>query len=96
MEPIPYTGSLEEARERLLRVLRAYPRTTIVHEGTPALKAECRSSFFQYVDDVDFVFDEVAKTIHFRSASRVGRWDLGVNRRRMDRLRRRFLAERSA
>jgi uncharacterized protein (DUF1499 family) len=95
MEPIPYTGSLEEARERLLRVLRAYPRTTIVHEGPLALKAECRSSFFQYVDDVDFVFDEVAKTIHFRSASRVGRWDLGVNRRRMNRLRRRFLAMRA-
>lgn len=93
MEPIPYTGSLEEARERLLRVLRAYPGMVVVHEGPLALKAECRTPVLQYVDDVNFAFDDQEKTIHFRSASRVGRWDLGVNRRRMKRLRRRFLAE---
>lgn len=91
MDPIPYTGTLEEARERLLRVLRAYPRTTIVQEGPVSLKAECRSLIFHYVDDVDLAFDDQQKTIHFRSASRVGRWDMGVNRRRMKRLRRRFL-----
>lgn len=91
IEPIPYTGSLKEARELLLRVLRAYPRTTIVEEGPVSLKAECRSRLFHYVDDVDFAFDDQQKTIHFRSASRVGNWDLGVNRRRMESVRRRFL-----
>ncbi|HYO14984.1 MAG TPA: DUF1499 domain-containing protein, partial [Thermoanaerobaculia bacterium] len=30
MDPIPYTGSLADARERLLQVLRARPRTRIV------------------------------------------------------------------
>lgn len=93
MEPIPYSGTLEEARERLLRVLRAYPGTAIVHEGPVTLKAECRTPVFHYVDDLDFAFDDREKTIHFRSASRVGRWDLGTNRRRMKKLRRRFLAE---
>jgi uncharacterized protein (DUF1499 family) len=96
MEPIPYTGSLEETRERLLRVLRAHPRTKIVQEGPISLKAECRSLLFRYVDDVDFALDDQQKTIHFRSASRVGRWDMGVNRRRMKKIRRRFLkAERA-
>jgi uncharacterized protein (DUF1499 family) len=96
MEPISYTGSLEETRERLLRVLRAYPRTTIVQEGPVSLKAECRSRLFHYVDDVDFAFDDQRKTIHFRSASREGTWDLGVNRRRMNVIRRRFLKAGSA
>jgi uncharacterized protein (DUF1499 family) len=36
---------------------------------------------------VEFVFDEGSKTIHFRSASRVGYGDLGVNRRRMENIR---------
>ena len=93
MNPIPYTGTLEEARDRLLRILRASPRTTIVQEGPVSLKAECQSLLFRYVDDVDLVLDEQTKTIQFRSASRVGRWDLGVNRRRMMDLRRRFLTE---
>ena len=38
----------------------------------------------RFDDDVEFVVDEQAGTIHFRSASRAGRGDLGVNRRRME------------
>lgn len=91
MDPIPYTGTLAEARERLLRVLHAYPRTRIVREEPDALKAECRSKIFRFVDDVDFVFDDAAKEIHFRSASRLGRRDFGVNRQRMEEIRRAFL-----
>jgi uncharacterized protein (DUF1499 family) len=36
---------------------------------------------------VEFVFDDEAKTIHFRSASRTGYGDLGVNRARMEQVR---------
>jgi uncharacterized protein (DUF1499 family) len=92
MDAIPYTGTLEEARERLLRVLRAHPRTTIVQGGPASIKAECQSRFFRFVDDVDFVLDDQAKAIHFRSASRLGRRDFGVNRQRMEEIRRRFLS----
>jgi uncharacterized protein (DUF1499 family) len=92
MDPIPYAGTLDEAREWLLRVLQAYPRTTVVQESPVSLKAECRSRIFRFVDDVDFVLDDRTKAIHFRSASRLGRRDFGVNRRRMESLRRRFLA----
>jgi uncharacterized protein (DUF1499 family) len=41
----------------------------------------------RFVDDVEFLFDDEAKTIHFRSASRTGRSDFGVNRRRMEDIR---------
>ncbi|HSF42235.1 MAG TPA: DUF1499 domain-containing protein [Thermoanaerobaculia bacterium] len=92
IEPIRYTGSLEEARERLLRVLREHPRTTLVREEPGYLKAECRSALFRFVDDVEFVFDDAGKWIHFRSASRLGRKDFGVNRKRMEEIRRAFEA----
>ena len=42
---------------------------------------------FRFTDDVEFYVDNTAKVIHFRSASRVGRGDMGVNRKRMDKLR---------
>jgi uncharacterized protein (DUF1499 family) len=95
MDPIPYTGSLDEARARLLGVLRDYPRTRIVSDPglePHYLKAECRSQVFRFVDDVEFVFDDGAKQIHFRSASRLGFRDFGVNRNRMEEIRAAFEA----
>jgi uncharacterized protein (DUF1499 family) len=91
MEPIPYTGTLAEARERLLEILRSRPRTRIVKEEPGYLKAECRSRLFHFVDDVEFVFDDATRQIHFRSASRLGRRDFGVNRERMKEIRAAFL-----
>lgn len=34
-----------------------------------------------FVDDVDLVVDREAKVVRFRSASRKGHWEMGVNRR---------------
>jgi uncharacterized protein (DUF1499 family) len=91
MDPIPYSGSLAESRAKLIEVLRNYPRTRIVREEPDYLKAECRSAFFHFVDDVEFLFDDAAKRIHFRSASRLGRKDFGVNRKRMEEITAAFL-----
>jgi uncharacterized protein (DUF1499 family) len=92
MDPIPYTGALAQARQRMLQVLRDHPRTRIVQEEPDYLKAECRSRIFRFVDDVELLFDDGAKQIHFRSASRLGRKDFGVNRERMETIRKAFLA----
>jgi uncharacterized protein (DUF1499 family) len=92
MDPIPYKGTLDQARARMLQVLRDHPRTRIVQEDPDYLKAECRSKVFRFVDDVELLFDDSAKQIHFRSASRLGRKDFGVNRERMERIRAAFLA----
>jgi uncharacterized protein (DUF1499 family) len=94
MDPIPYQGPPEAARQRLLAVLRGLPRTRIVAEEPDYLHAECRSRLFRFVDDVELVLDGEAKLIHFRSAARLGRRDFGVNRERMESIRRAFLAER--
>ena len=41
----------------------------------------------RYVDDVEFWFDPVNMVIQVRSASRLGKGDLGVNRARIESLR---------
>lgn len=92
MEPIPYTGPLSAARERMLNALQSLPRMQLVEEGPDVLRAEFRSRIFRFVDDVEIRFDDTAKLIHFRSASRLGRRDFGVNRERMERVRQEFLA----
>ncbi len=51
------------------------------------LHATFRSRLFRFVDDVEFRLDPGANVIHVRSASQAGRSDLGVNRRRVERIR---------
>ena len=85
--PMHYTGSREAAMQHLLSVLRAMPRTTIVASDEHSVRAEFRTRVFKFVDDAQFVFDDATKTIHFRSASRVGSSDFGVNRKRMEAIR---------
>jgi uncharacterized protein (DUF1499 family) len=88
--PMRYRSSQAEAMRRLLAVLRAVPRSTVVQSGADSVRVEFRTRVFRFIDDAQFVFDDKAKTIHFRSASRVGHSDLGVNRRRMEEIRKAF------
>lgn len=82
-----YRKSKAEAKEALKAVLRSLPRTKLVEEDETYLHYEFTSLIMRFVDDVEFLFDDDSKTIHFRSASRTGYGDFGVNRKRMERLR---------
>ncbi len=85
--PIRYRKPKAEAKEVLKEVVRALPRTELVEEDESYLHYEFTSLLFRFVDDVEFLFDDETKTIHFRSASRTGYGDLGVNRKRMEEVR---------
>jgi uncharacterized protein (DUF1499 family) len=85
--PIRYSSTREVAMQKLLAVLRGMPRCSIVASGPSSVRAEFRTAVFRFVDDAEFVFDDATRTLHFRSASRVGHSDLGVNRRRMEEIR---------
>jgi uncharacterized protein (DUF1499 family) len=85
--PFRYRKSRAEAKEALKEVIRSLPRTKLVEEDETYLHYEVTSLLFRFVDDVEFLFDDDTKTIHFRSASRTGYGDLGVNRTRMEQLR---------
>lgn len=88
--PLRYRGAMEAAMHRLLDIIRAQKRTKIVQISGNYIHAELTSALFGFVDDVEFLIDDTAKVIHVRSASRVGYYDLGVNRRRVNDLRSRF------
>jgi uncharacterized protein (DUF1499 family) len=90
MEPIPFTGSSDEAMQRIKTLVAEMPRTKIVTVADNYLHVEFRSAFFRFVDDVEFLVDSETQIIHFRSASRVGHSDLGVNRHRMEQIRKAF------
>jgi uncharacterized protein (DUF1499 family) len=94
MDPIRYEGSLASARSTLLQIL-AQPRVEIVESTEKYVHAVFTTQIMKYQDDVEFLFDPDARTIHFRSASRVGTSDLGTNRRRMKALKKGFESARN-
>lgn len=90
IDPLIYTSSMEEARDRLEKIVRAMPRTRVVSLEGDYMHVEFSSRLFRFVDDVEFWLDDENKLIHFRSASRKGYSDLGVNRKRMEKIREQF------
>ena len=49
-----------------------------------------RSRVFEFVDDLELQIEPSQAVIHVRSAQRTGRYDFGVNRRRVEVLREAF------
>ncbi len=91
MAPISFEGNSASAMERLKRAVTSIPRTEIVIATEDYLHVESTSRIFRFVDDVEFYIDSENHLIHFRSASRVGYSDLGVNRKLMERIRQMFV-----
>src|SRR5258708_4728998 len=82
VEPLAFIGDPDDAMSWLKAVLAGQIRTRLVAEEADYLHAECSSLIFRFVDDLEFYMDRQGKKIHVRSASRAGRYDFGVNRRR--------------
>jgi uncharacterized protein (DUF1499 family) len=91
VEPFTYKSNIEEARQKLIFVMQSMKRSEIATAEKTYLHATFTSSLFRFVDDVEFLFDGDRKIIHVRSAARTGYYDFGVNRRRVEDIRRRFM-----
>ena len=90
VEPLTYAIGERQAYALLRQVVAAQDRAAIVEQGDRYLRAEFKSRLFRFVDDVEFYFPPDAPVIHVRSASRIGHSDLGVNRKRIESIRRQF------
>ncbi len=92
MAAIAFTDAPDAAHTRARAALLAEPRTAVTLEQPGYLRAEATSLIVRYVDDVEVVVDSAARVFRFRSASRIGRGDQGVNRARMTRVGERLRA----
>ena len=82
IEPLPPVAIAE-----VKKVVEGMEGTTIVEETDNYLYAEFQSKLMGFVDDVEFYLDNNENVLHVRSASRLGRSDLGVNRQRVEAIR---------
>jgi uncharacterized protein (DUF1499 family) len=81
--PIPFRGSMADLR----RAVESMERSTVISAERAYLYAEYRTRLMRYVDDLELYYDEKQGLVHVRSASRLGRRDFGVNRKRVEALR---------
>lgn len=93
MAPLPFkAGGAGPSMQALASTLAATPGVVTVLQTPDYLRAEARTHWLRFVDDLEFWADPAEGVIHLRSASRLGRDDLGTNRERMERIRSAYAA----
>lgn len=91
--PLPFKpAGTPQSFQALQTVLRAMPGVTIVELTPDYIHAEAQTSWIKFVDDLEFWANPGSGTIELRSASRLGREDFGVNRKRIESIRVAYLA----
>lgn len=90
IEPIRFSGDAVVAMNRLRDVLKAWPGATIVEDRPDYIAVEFETRWLRFVDDAEFLLDPAQRVIDVRSQSRLGRNDYGVNRKRIEALRRKL------
>ena len=85
--PLPLQGDAPATIARLAALIEAMDGARIVLRRPDYLYAQFTTKLMRFVDDTEFWVDPAAGMVQVRSASRVGRGDLGVNRARIEALR---------
>ena len=85
--PLAYAGDGAAAFARAVAIVKAMPGATLVRENPEYAYAQCQTRWLKFTDDLELALDKSARVIHVRSASRIGRGDLGVNRARVEAIR---------
>ncbi|TSA14708.1 MAG: DUF1499 domain-containing protein [Betaproteobacteria bacterium] len=90
IEPLRYAGNANKAWAALRQIVDGMKSATVVKAEPNYLYAEFTSKLMGFVDDTEFYLDEKAGVIHARSASRLGNGDHGVNRGRIEYIRKKL------
>lgn len=91
--PMVLIGDTAAKWAAIQAVVSGLPRSTVVKATDQYLHVVFKSRLFRFVDDLELKLDPQSDVISIRSASRVGYFDLGVNRRRVESLRKQLKAE---
>lgn len=93
IDPLPFKEAGAAASLKALEaVLQDMPGVTIIEQRPDYLYAQAQTRWLKFVDDVEFWANPARGAIEVRSASRLGREDFGVNRKRIEAVRAGYLA----
>ena len=81
-----FKDNLETTKAAIKKALDAYGGIAIIKEDANFIYAIATTPTMRFHDDMEIYFDEDRRTIHFRSASRAGYSDMGLNRERYNKI----------
>lgn len=84
--PWPFKSDRETTLQAILAAVESYGGARIISQDSHYLRVLFTTPLMRYNDDAEFYLDEAAGLVHFRSASRAGTSDLGLNRARFEQL----------
>ena len=58
VSPLTYNSSLQEAKNKLIKIVKMLPRSKIINNNESFLYVEFTSQVFRFVDDLEFYFNE--------------------------------------
>lgn len=90
IEPLKFTGDGMAAMARLASQLGQTAGATIITARPDYIYVQYQTPWLKFTDDVEFWLDPAAGVIALRSASRLGKSDLGTNRKRIEAIRAEF------
>jgi uncharacterized protein (DUF1499 family) len=82
VEPLNFIDDLAKSKAKIINILNEYPGAKIIKNENNYIYAVFTTGTMKYKDDVEFYFDENSNVIHYRSSSRIGYSDMGLNRKR--------------
>ena len=93
IEPLPFkNNSAAASMQALLAALKIMPGVTIVDAKPDYIYAQSQTAVLKFVDDVEFWVNPAIGVIDVRSSSRLGREDFGVNRKRIEAIRAKYMS----
>lgn len=92
--PLPAGADAGSTMAKIRDVVQAMDGAKIVKSEPGYLYAQYTTRLMKFVDDVELWYDPATQAIQVRSASRVGKGDMGVNRKRIEAVRAALAASR--
>jgi len=82
--PLPYKGDAQQTKQALLTALTAMGGNKVEVQESHYIYSIFTTDLLRFHDDVELLLDDKTQQVHFRSQSRSGHSDLGVNRQRYE------------
>lgn len=84
IKPLPFMESLEDTKAGIIKACKLYGDCRIVSESENYIHMVFTTGIMKFNDDVEFYMNESRLVVEYRSQSRVGYSDMGLNRERYD------------
>ena len=90
IEPLPLSSSPQDAIAKLANIINSMEGGEVITQSNDYIHAEFTSKIMGFRDDIEFYIGPQNPVIQVRAAARLGKSDLGVNRKRIEAIRQAF------